>query len=462
MARAHGLEADLAINGGPAAVTELESPSRPKVGVEEFLELADLWGFSPRALDAIRAATADEDLGNGPHLTRYYNPRPSKVVAFEQEAAQLLGAKHVLAVHSGTSALETAYVAAGIGPGCEVIVPGYTFFATAAAVVSAKAIPVVAEIDESLTIDPEDVAGKIGPNTKAIVPVHMLGTVCDMEPIMRLAKQHDLFVIEDVAQACGAEYHGKRCGTIGDIGCFSVSTYKYIGAGEAGLVVTDDEWLYTRAQNHHDTGACWRPDRYAKERKPGELFCGTNYRMSELEGAVNLVQFRQAPARLARNRQVYRSVISQLRPHEDIIPQQVRDLDGHVGNTLAFFAPDASHAEALAEAMRAEGVKCHVFAHGGARDWHVYKYWEHILERKSATPEGCPFTCPYYAGPLPEYAEDMCPKTLDLLSRGICVRLGEWWTENDCRQIATAVNKVLDAFHQGIEGADWHDITPEA
>jgi 8-amino-3,8-dideoxy-alpha-D-manno-octulosonate transaminase len=455
-------QSELAINGGPKAVTKLEAPSRPKIGVEEFMELADLWGFSAEAQAKIRAAIENEDLGPGPHLTRYYNPRPSKVVALEQEAARFLGAKYVLALHSGTSALETAYVAAGIGPGCEVIVPAYTFFATAAAVVSAKAIPVIAEIDESLTIDPQDVARKIGPHTKAIVPVHMIGTVCDMGPLMALAREYGLLVIEDVAQAFGAEYHGKRCGTWGHLGCFSISTYKYVGGGEAGLVVTDDEMLYIRAQNHHDTGACWRPDRYGKERMPGELFCGTNYRMSELEGAVNLWQIRKAPARLARHRQVYRQIVARLRPHRDIVPQQVRDLEGHVGYSLCFFAPEAAHAHRLVEALRAEGVDCAVFTAGGARDWHIYRYWEHILEQKSATPEGCPWTCPYYAGPLPPYSEDMCPRTLDLLSRGIRLGLSEWWTENDCAQIAAAINKVLGAFHEPIADAAWHDIKPPA
>ncbi|MCX7599743.1 MAG: DegT/DnrJ/EryC1/StrS family aminotransferase, partial [Armatimonadetes bacterium] len=133
----------------------------PKIGIEEFMQLADLWGFSEEAQAKIRAAIENEDLGAGPHLTRYYNPRPSLVAQMEKEAAEFFGVKYALAVHSGTGALETAYVAAEIGPGCEVIVPGYTFFATAAAVVSAKAIPVIAEIDESLTIDPADVARKI-------------------------------------------------------------------------------------------------------------------------------------------------------------------------------------------------------------------------------------------------------------------------------------------------------------
>ncbi len=200
----------LAVNGGEKAVTAIEAPSQPKVGVDEFMELADTWGFSDEAKGRILDAIKDEPLGGGPHLTRYYNPRPSKVDAMEAEVREFLGTKYALALHSGTSALETAYVAGGVGPGTEAIVPAYTFFATAAAVVAAKAIPVIAEIDESLTIDPLDVAKKITPRTKAIVPVHMIGTVCDMDPIMKLAKENDCLVIEDTAQAAGSEYHGKR------------------------------------------------------------------------------------------------------------------------------------------------------------------------------------------------------------------------------------------------------------
>ncbi len=225
-------------------------------------------------------------------------------------------------------------------------------------------------------------------------------------------------------------------------------------------MVTDDERLFTRAQNHHDTGACWRPDRYAEERFDGELFCGTNYRLSELEGAVNVVQFQKAPARLARNRKVYKTFVSLLQPHKDILPQQVRDLDGQVGYRLQFFAADAAHAQTLAAALQAEGVGASVMVSGGARDWHIYKYWEHILKQKSSTPVGCPFTCPYYEAELPPYAEDMCPRTLDLLSRCVSMGLSEWYTEDDCKQLASAVNKVLGAFHEPIEGAGWHDITP--
>ncbi len=140
------------------------------------------------------------------------------------------------------------------------------------------------------------------------------------------------------------------------------------------------------------------------------------------------------------------------------IPQQVRDVEGQVGYRFAFFAPDSAQARTLADALQAEGVGASVMTAGGARDWHIYSYWEHILKQKSATPEGCPFTCPYYNAPLPPYAEDMCPRTLDLLSRCVALGLSEWYTESDCAQLAGAVNKVLGAFHTPIEGAAWHDI----
>ena len=190
--------------------------------------------------------------------------------------------------------------------------PAYTFYATAAAVVAAKGIPVIAEINDTMTIDPEDVERKITPRTKAIVPVHMVGCAADMDAIMAIARRHNLMVIEDNAQACGGKYKGRYLGTIGDLGCFSLSCYKVVGAGEAGLVLTDDEYLYTRAASQHDTAACWRPDRYAKERMPGELFCGENYRMSELEGALNLVQIGRMEEQAGQYNANYRRVLAGL------------------------------------------------------------------------------------------------------------------------------------------------------
>lgn len=441
----------LAVNGGSKVIEEFEGQGPPKIGVEEFMELADLFGVSKAGKANIQQVMEQEDLGSGPMLCRYYTPRePSKVSQLEKLAGELLGSPYVLAVNSGTSALNTAYVAAGIGPGDEVIVPGYTFFATIAEVVMSKAIPVIAEIDESLTLDPADAERKITPRTKAIAPVHIWGAPADMGAIMDVARRHNLLVIEDVAQACGASFKGQRLGAIGDLGCFSISSYKVTGGGEAGLVTTKDRYLDLRARSHHDTGACWRPDRYAKEREPGELFCGVNYRLSELEGSVNLAQFRKMPAQVKRWNGVKQSIAGQVRAFAGVTPQALRDANGEIGYTLAFFVPDAGDTAAVEAALRAEGVPVRVNGSvHGRRDWSEYRFWEHILERKSADSKGCPWTCPYYTenGPLPKYSEDMCPRTLDLLSRVILVSTNQWWTPRDCAAVAAAINKVLAAFY---------------
>lgn len=433
---------ELAVNGGSGAVRGFEGKGEPKIDVEEFMALAELWGYSDETLAAIKEIAGREKDLPTPHLTRYYNPKPSRVQMLENYACKLFGSKYALGVNSGTSALNSAYAACSIGPGDEVIVPAYTFFATVAAVVTNKAIPVIAEVDESLCLDPIDVERKITPRTKAIVCVHMSGNVCDMDSLTALAKKHGVVLIEDNAQACGGKYKGKFTGSIGTMGCFSLSTYKITGAGEAGMVLTNDEWLYTRAQNQHDTAACWRPDRYAAEQKPGELFCGQNYRMSELEGAVNFVQMQKTEAQAERYNQNYRTILKHLDAFKGTTVRQSNDVEGDIGNNVVLFAETSVAAEKIIEALKAEGVPAGGRGSKTSRDWHIYSYWEHIMEQKTSTSEGCPFTCPYYKNELPKYSQDMCPKTLDLMSRAIFVNVDQWWTEKDCVNIANAVNKV--------------------
>jgi len=442
-------EGSLAINGGEKAIEGFEADKDYrglKVGADEFIALADLWGYSKEAQERIREIVeAEEDCVN-PQLTRYYNPRPSRVAMLEEEACRIFGVKHALAVNSGTSALMAAYVACGIGPGSEVIVPAYTFYATAAAVVAARGIPVIAEIDDSMTIDPADVEKKITPRTRAIVPVHMSGVCADMDAIKGIAREHGLLVIEDNAQACGGMYRGRYLGTIGDMGCFSLSSYKVVGAGEGGLVLTDDEWLYTRATSQHDTAACWRPNRYARERRPGELFCGQNYRMSELEGAVNLVQLRRMEDQRRRYNRNMRRILEGLDTFPRTRPRRSNDLEGDLGYFLILLAGSKIAAGELASALGAEGVPAGARGTRGSRDWHIYSFWEQILEQKTATPEGCPFTCPYYEGTLPAYSEDMCARSAELFDRAVFIRVNQWWTEHDCQQVAEAINKVCSVY----------------
>lgn len=440
----------LAVNGGPKAIDGFEGNGRPKIGIAEFMELADTWGFSADRQRRIREALSgvEDEMGNGPFLNRYYNPRPSKVDKFEREAAKLLGAKHVYAVSSGTGALHSAYVAAGVGPGDEVIVPGYTFMATASAVVQAHGIPVFCEIDDSMTIDPADVERKITKRTKAVTPVHMAGMVCNMAAVMRVARKHKLAVIEDCAQAFGASFHGKRVGTIGDLGCYSISSYKPTGGGECGMVVARTAKLLARAQQQAECGGLWRPDRFGPERYPGELFCGGNYRLSELEASVNLVQARRADAQMKRWRRNKRRVVSKLKAYQGIQPRAIHDHDGVIGHSIMFFPPSTADSIKLAQALCAEGVGAGTHAGKRGPDWHVYFDMEPIMGCKSSSPDGCPFTCPHYLekAPRPTYSPDMCPRTNDLYARGVSVGIDQWWSAGDCAQVARAINKVLGAF----------------
>ena len=412
-----------------------EGRGSPQVGVDEFLALAELWGYGEETRDAIRTAVEGEP-DAGPMLTRYRNPRPSRVDALESLAADLFGVPFVLAVNSGTSALSAAYVGAGIGPGCEVIVPGYTFIATAAAVVTSGATPVIAEVDDSLTLDPADVERKIGAQTKAIVPVHMNGASAAMDSLMDIAERHDLLVIEDAAQACGGSFAGRRLGTIGDAGCFSLSSFKPTGAGEAGLVTTRDRHLYMRAQSQHDTGALWRPDRFAVEREPGELFCGHNFRMSELEGAVNVVQLRKLDAQLERRRRVREEISARLRHYDAIHPRTLHDPAGEVATRLVMFARSPQLASAITADLRDQGLPAWSRAGTGRRDWHIYAYWDHVLD---------------------EATRAECPRTLDLLERAIFMELGQWWTPGDCERAADAMNRVLGAHCRDLgRPAGWY------
>jgi 8-amino-3,8-dideoxy-alpha-D-manno-octulosonate transaminase len=424
----------LAIHGGAKAKTTPNYPMYPggmEIGEEEKKQVMEV-------LDR-------------KYLFRYYGPEeyPSKVREFEQAFASKVGSKYALAVNSCTSALITALVACGVGPGDEVIVPGYTFFASCAAIVAAKAIPVIAEVDETLTLDPDDVEKKITPSTKAIIPVHMRGVPCNMDRIMSIARKHHLKVIEDVAQAAGGTYHGQYLGTIGDCGCFSFQYHKIITAGEGGMVVTNDQRLYDRCMGYHDTAACWRPDRFAEQRYEGELFCGVNFRMSELTGAVMLAQLGKLDSLLGLMRRNQERITRQIETIPGIKIRPVNDPEGDVSICLIFYLEDKGKVQPFVEALKAEGINAAGVFNAGIPDWHIYAHWKHVLEKQTPTPEGCPWTCPYHTGDPVEYSVDMCPKTLEYLSRVIHLDIPALMTVEDCDMVAKGIQKVAAASAEG-------------
>lgn len=444
------LEQKLALQGGLKAVTGIEGRGKPKIGLEEFMAVATRFGLRPAALKKIREALSEDDLQGGPFLANYYaNLKETSNQAFARVARDIFGVKYALPVSSGTAALHCAFVAAGVKPGTEVICSAIGFYATAAAVVMAKGVPVFCDVDESLHLDPRQLEKLITPRTACIAPTHVMGSVADMPAIMKIARRHKLRVVEDCAQSCGGQVGGKYVGAWGDLGIFSISAYKIVGGGEGGLLVTDDEKLYEAAINVAEGGGLWRPSRFAPERYPGELFVGTNYRLSELEAAIDAVQLKKMPALFKRFHNAKMRILQQLKTFREITPQKLNDPAGEVGYTLRFYPESLQLGQQIVEALRAEGVGCGMRGDSAPPDWHIYHdMFPLVLKQGAPGGDGCPFDCPRYvaAGGQVEYQRGQCPVADDLFQRLISVSLNQWFTAADCRNVARAINKVLSAY----------------
>ena len=449
----------LALQGGHKAVGSIEGRGKPKIGEKEFMSVAERFGLSKATLGKIREALQDEDWGGGPFLANYYSGlKETKVQAFERKARELFGVPYALGLNAGTSALHAAFVAAGVGPGTEVIVPAIGFFATAAAVVAAKGVPIFCDVDLSLGMDPEKIESRITKRTVALAPTCVMGSVPRMDAILRVAKKHKLRVVEDCAQSCGATYKGRWVGTWGDAGCFSISAYKIVGGGEGGLLLAKRKRFWERASQLAECGGLWRPDRFAPPRYEGELFCGTNYRMSELEAAVDVVQMDKIKTTVARFRRVRQRILKRLKTYKEITPQLLNDPEGEVGYRLCFFPESLTLGERIVEALRAEGVPCGTRGTTGGHDWHCYAFMYPVTLQGAPTDVNCPYACPVYEqrGGSVSYARGDCPVADDLFDRVVAIPLNQWYTAKDCRQIANGINKVLGAYcTRSSEGTPW-------
>ena len=439
----------LALHGSLKAVTRIEGKGKPKIGPDEFMALAERFGLSKNALKQIRGIVDAEDWGAGPFLGNYYSGlKETRVQVFERLACKTFNMPYAIATSSGTGALHSAMIAAGVGPGKEVICSAIGFFATAAAVVAAKGIPIFCDVDTSLSMDPRKIAPLITKRTVAIAPTHVLGTVCDMGSIMKIARKHKLRVIEDCAQSCGGQFRGKRVGSFGDLGCFSISSYKICGGGEGGLLLAKEKRLWETASQQSECGGLWRPDRFAPPRYPHELFCGTNYRMSELEAAVDVVQLKRLPGTVRRSNTVKTRILKQLKTFREIIPQKLNDVPGDVGYVLRFYPENVALAEKIYAALNAEGVSCGTRGSTPSPDWHIYHDMYPIMLQSGPTGPECAYQCPHYTqnGGSIRYPKGNCPIADDLFARVVNINLNQWYTPRDCAGIAKGINKVLAAY----------------
>lgn len=354
--------------------------------------------FGKEEMDAVM------EVMQGGYLFRYGDEKDPKflhkVSTLENEFSQYCGVDYALATSSGTSSLLVSLIALGLKPGDEVIVPAYTFVASYSACVFAGLVPVLAEIDESLSLDPDDIERRITSRTKAIMPVHMLGNPCNMDRIMEIAKKHNLWVLEDSCQAAGASYKGKKVGTIGDIGAFSLNIFKTINSGDGGLVVTNNQELYETAFGVHDQGH--KPNRFGVEVGARSLL-GLNFRMNEITGAVGLAQLRKLDriiAVLREKRSKFKSLIAEVDGFKFRI---LNDPDGGDAGTLCTVIFDTH--EQAGKVSKALGSKT-VDQSG----WHVYANMEHVLRHLREV--GQPHTKGSY------------PKTDDILSRAMNISIG--------------------------------------
>ena len=332
----------------------------------------------------------------------------------EQKLNKIFNCDYSIFMTSGHAALTTALVAMGVGPGDEVIVPGYTYIATAMAVVAAGAIPVIAEVDDTLTISPEDIKKKISKHTKAIIPVHIKGFPCNMDAIMEIAKQHNLLVLEDACQADGGSLNGKRLGTIGDAGALSFNFFKIVSSGEGGALLTKNRTFFERALIYHDSSAV----KFFGDQMQGfttEGFCGNEYRANELCAAVMNVQLSRLDGILEDLRRNKKYMMDKLEGILKFIPSN--DIEGDCGTTLAIQFEKEEDARRFLAAV--EGLRGNMPIDTGK---HVYKHWTPILEKRGAfNPLMDPFKMEANKDIIPDYKEDMCPETLDRLSKVVYI-----------------------------------------
>lgn len=322
-----------------------------------------------------------------------------KVATLEKEFASYSGANHALATSSGTSALLVSLIAMGLKPGDEVIVPAYTFIATYSTCIFAGLVPVLAEIDESLSLDPDDIERRITPRTKAIMPVHMLGNPCNMDRIMEIARKHNLLVLEDSCQAAGASYKGKKVGTIGDMGAYSLNIFKTINSGDGGLVVTNNQIFYETAFGVHDQGH--KPNRYGVEVGARSVL-GLNFRVNEITAAVALAQLNKLDkivATLREKRSKLKSLISDVKGFKFRI---LNDPDGDCGTLCTVIFDTREQAVKVSKALGSKTID--------QSGWHVYANMEHVLRHLKEV--GQPHTKGSY------------PKTDDILSRAMIISIG--------------------------------------
>jgi 8-amino-3,8-dideoxy-alpha-D-manno-octulosonate transaminase len=394
----------------------------------------ELWGAEERK-------EVNEVLETG-ILMRYGfdGPRKGQWKAKELESAvcETFGCKHAQLTSSGTAALTTAMAALGIGAGDEVIMPAFTFVASFEAVLSVGAIPVLVDVDESLTLSPDAVRAAITPRTKCIMPVHMCGSMAWMSELKAICKANDLLLLEDACQSIGGTYKGQHLGTIGHAGTFSFDFVKTITCGEGGVVMTNDTDIYEKCDGYTDHGHDHKGVDRGADLHP---FIGYNYRISELHAAVGLAQIRKLPQILEIQRRNNRMLRSFLESISEVTFRQVPDPEGDNASFLSWFLPTEELTRAALAEMKARGIAAGNF-YWYDNNWHYIRKWDHL--KYAATLHNI---SPEQQAALTALAETNFAASDAIMSRCISTAISLAWTEEQIAEkgeaMAECIKKML-------------------
>ena len=376
-------------------------------------------------------------------LMRYGFDGPRKGIwkSKELEAAicATLGCNFAQLTSSGTSALSTALTCLGIGVGDEVIMPAFTFVASFESVLSVGAIPVLADVDETLTLAPDAVRRAITPRTKCVMPVHMCGAMADLDALGLICKEHNLILLEDTAQSFGARYKGRALGTIGHAGIFSFDFVKTVTCAEGGAVITNDKDLYIKCDGFTDHGHDHTGVDRGADLHP---FIGYNYRISELHAAIGLAQVRKLDKFLAIQKRTHAQLKAILSTVPEISFRRILDTDGDSCTFLSWFLPTEEIARAVIAELRQQNILAGNF-YWFDNNWHYIRKWDHL--HQAATLNNLNED---QRKTLMALRPDSFPASDKIMSRCVSTAIGLTWTDEQTKEkgekIVAAVRKVLE------------------
>ncbi|UEG50648.1 DegT/DnrJ/EryC1/StrS family aminotransferase [Ferruginibacter lapsinanis] len=375
-------------------------------------------------------------------LMRYGFDGPRKGIwkakEMEEAVCKTFGSKHAHLLSSGTAALTTAMSALGIGYGDEIILPSFTFVASFEAVISVGAIPVLVDVDDTLTLDPAAVRKAITPKTKCIMPVHMCGSMADLDALQAICKEHNLLLLEDACQSIGGSYKGKKLGTIGDAGTFSFDFVKTITCAEGGVVMTNNADVHTKCDGYTDHGH----DHLGVDRGADlHPFVGYNFRISELNAAVGLAQIRKLDTFLSiqqKNHTILKNILSAI---PEVSFRRIPDEAGDSKTFLSWFLPTAALTQAVVAELKAQSILAGNF-YWFDNNWHYIRKWDHLknsITLNALSPE-------HKAAVIHHANKDFAPSDA-IMSRCISTAISLSWTEEQVttkgEQMAAAIRKVL-------------------